>query len=122
MSPKSALDGHIHDRQKVRRQQAWKKAVLDYANCLDDLDNMYDRNGITTDPDECNEICDEMESLKRIWGPHIVGEARSLYNNRLNELELEKRLGDVHRQAQYVAQHGETPEQYKNQQKRTTRN
>ena len=124
MSPKSALDLHLRNEQKLRQQQAWKKAVIDYANCLDDLHNMYDRNGITTDPDECNEIRREMESLERIWGPQLVGEARSLYNNRLNEQELENRQSRetkfIHRQAQYVARHGETPEQYKNQQKRSS--
>ena len=120
MSPKSALDLHLRNEQKLRQQQAWKKAVSDYADCLEDYHNLYDTNGYTWNIEECDEIRREMESLERIWGPHMVGEARSLYNKRLNELELEKRLGDVHCQAQYVAQHGETPEQYKNQQKRSS--
>ena len=114
MSPKSALDLHLRNQQKLRQQQAWKKAVRDYADCLEDYDNLYDRNGHTWNIDECDEIRREMESLERIWGPQMVGEARSLYNNRLNEQELEIR------QAQYVAQHGETPKQYKNQQKRSS--
>ena len=119
MSPKSALDLHLRNEQKLRQQQAWKKAVSDYADCLEDYHNLYDRNS-----HECYEIRREMESLERIWGPQMVGEARSLYNNRLNELKLEIRQSQetkfIHRQAQYVARHGETPEQYKNQQKRSS--
>ena len=118
MSPKSALDLHLRNEQKLRRQQAWKKAVSDYADCLEDYDKLFWKS-------ECNEIRREMESLERIWGPGMVGEARSLYNNRLNEQELEFRhmieeTKVIHRQVQYVAQHVETPEQYKNQQKRSS--
>ena len=124
MSPKSALDLHLRNQQKLRQQQAWKKAVCDYADCLEDYYNLYDRNGHTWNIDECDEIRREMESLERIWGPGLVGESRSLYNNRLNEQRLDIRRSqetkDIHRQAQYVARHGETPEQYKNQQKRSS--
>ena len=124
MSPKSALDLHLRNEQKLRQQRARKKAVSDYADCLKDYENLYDRNGHTWNIDECDEIRREMESLERIWGPQMVGEARSLYNNRLNEQELENRQSRetkfIHRQAQYVARHGETPEQYKNQQKRSS--
>ena len=124
MSPKSALDLHLRNQQKLRQQQAWKKAVRDYADCLEDYNNLYDRNGHAWNIDECDEIRREMESLVRIWGEQLEGEARSLYNNRLNEQRLEIRQSqetkDIHRQAQYVARHGETPEQYKNQQKRSS--
>ena len=117
MSPKSALDLHLRNEQKLRQQQAWKKAVSDYAGCLEDYDNLLWKS-------ECDEIRREMESLERIWGPQMVGEARSLYNNRLNEQEVENRQSRetmiIHLQAQYVARHGETPEQYKNQQKRSS--
>ena len=117
MSPKSALDLHLRNEQKLRQQQAWKKAVSDYAECLEDYDNLSWKS-------ECDEIRREMESLERIWGPQMVGEARSLYNNRLNEQEVENRQDwetmIILLQAQCVARHGETPEQYKNQQKRSS--
>ena len=124
MSPKSALELHLRNEQKLRQQRARKKAVSDYADLLEDYNNLYDRNGNTWNKHECDQIRRDMESLVRMWGEELEGEARSLYNNRLNEYRLEIRRSqetkDIHRQAQYVARHGETPEQYKNQQKRSS--
>ena len=127
MSPKSNFLWHLDNEEKSKHRL--QQAIYEYADLLQDVDELHEVGGREFRgghlwQDELDAIHEEMKTHKCLWGHDIEGEAHAVYNNRLNEQKqnacrsMETNI--VHLQAQHVARHGETPEQYKNQQKRSS--